>query len=151
MLFSQSHSKFPSAVKRSFTWSHCLNTLAASGSLRCGCARYDNAQVSALPSAGLCVAQLEQQIGTVPAAQLPQFTLWHVSSSCQERSLGAVKTEADPVGGWWQKELRLMPLQYDPPKLLIQSSSSIFFSIPVLQGVPSMLPHFCGFCCGMNL
>lgn len=89
MLFSQSHSKFPSAGQKEL---YIIPLPKYTGSLGCGCARYDNAQVSALPSAGLCVAQLEQQIGTVPAAQLPQFTLWHLCSSCQERSLGAVKT-----------------------------------------------------------
>lgn len=85
-------------------------------------------------------------------AQLPQFTLLYLGFSCQEGSLGAVEDGADtgPIWDWGQKELHLMPLQHDPLKLLSQSPTTYFLSMPVLQGVLLMLPNACGSCCGIN-
>lgn len=152
MLFSQSHSKFSGAGPEEL---YIIPLPKFIGSLRCGCTRYASAQVSALPSAGLGVAAAgaaDWDCTICPAApvhtlvsqfQLPGKVTW---GSWED------KTEADPIWDWGQKKLCFMLLQYDPPKLLIQSSSTNFLSIPMLQeGVPSMLPHICGLCCGINL
>lgn len=62
-----------------------------------------------LPYLLLDFVLLEQQAGTVPVAQLPQFTLWYLSFSCQERSLGAAEDNAEADPTWDMEAKRAMP------------------------------------------